>query len=256
MRLTKSKSKKYLNLFKSIEIRKDKLKEVNWNLNLVLKNKSRYVEVAKVVDIPWFLIGTIHLLESGCNFKSHLHNGDPLTGRTVQVPVNRPVKGKPPFTWEESAEDALREQGLTRIRNWTLPRILYSLEKYNGPGYHNRGLNSPYLWSFSNHFAKGKYVADGKFDPDAISKQCGGAVILHMLEKMGEIPKFDLGQVAEPVSFSYSRKKVKGAKDLQKLLNKLNDEGLKVDGVPGKKTSTACKTMFGYYLKGDPRNEG
>jgi lysozyme family protein len=37
---------------------------------------------------------------------------------------------------------------------------------------------TPYLWSFSSLYEKGKFVADGVFDPAAVSKQCGAAVML------------------------------------------------------------------------------
>ena len=47
-------------------------------------------------------------------------------------------------------------------------QTLYELERYNGFGYRDRRpqVLSPYLWSFSNHYSRGKYVADGRFsDP-------------------------------------------------------------------------------------------
>ena len=56
--------------------------------------------------------------------------------------------------------------------------MLYQLERYNGFGYRKRGLVTPYLWSFSNLYIKGKFVADGHFDPNAVSKQCGAALML------------------------------------------------------------------------------
>jgi lysozyme family protein len=37
------------------------------------------------------------------------------------------------------------------------------------------------LWSFCNLYEKGKYVADGKYDPNAVSKQCGAGVMLKTL---------------------------------------------------------------------------
>jgi peptidoglycan hydrolase-like protein with peptidoglycan-binding domain len=40
---------------------------------------------------------------------------------------------------------------------------------------------SPYLWSFSNHYTRGKYVADGRFSPTAVSQQVGAAVLLKQL---------------------------------------------------------------------------
>jgi len=43
------------------------------------------------------------------------------------------------------------------------------------------GKPTPYLWSFSNLYEKGKYVADGRFDPQTISKQCGAAIMVKAL---------------------------------------------------------------------------
>jgi lysozyme family protein len=48
-------------------------------------------------------------------------------------------------------------------------------------------VKSPYLWSFSNHYTKGKYVADGHFDSNAVSQQCGGMVLLKRMEQRGLI---------------------------------------------------------------------
>jgi lysozyme family protein len=56
--------------------------------------------------------------------------------------------------------------------------MLYLLEKYNGLGYRMRGVPTPYLWSFSNLYEKGKFVQDGRYDPEAVSKQCGAALML------------------------------------------------------------------------------
>jgi lysozyme family protein len=43
------------------------------------------------------------------------------------------------------------------------------------------------LWSFSNQYDRGKYVADGKFSSTARSQQCGAAVMLKMLAEAGEL---------------------------------------------------------------------
>lgn len=128
--------------------------------------------------IPWAFIGAIHAMECGFNFAGHLHNGDPLTARTVHVPKGRPLTGTPPFTWRESAIDALTMKGFHDVRDWSVPHMLYLLERYNGMGYRMRRLASPYLWSFSNHYSRGKFVKDGIYDPHAVSKQCGVAVML------------------------------------------------------------------------------
>ena len=86
-------------------------------------------------------------MESSLNFKRHLHNGDPLTARTVHVPSGRPRQGDPPFTWEQSAADALTLRNLGPRTDWSLSGTLYALEGYNGWGYrrYHPEVFSPYL---------------------------------------------------------------------------------------------------------------
>ena len=66
--------------------------------------------------------------------------------------------------------------------DWSVETTLVRLEEYNGLGYRQRGVESPYLWSFSQYYTKGKYIKDGVFDEDAVSQQCGGATLLRRLE--------------------------------------------------------------------------
>jgi lysozyme family protein len=40
---------------------------------------------------------------------------------------------------------------------------------------------SPYLCSFTDQYSRGKYVADGKYDAAAVSKQCGAAALMKQL---------------------------------------------------------------------------
>ncbi len=190
------------------------------------------------------------------SFKKHLHNGDPLTARTVQVPKGRPTAGKPPFTWEESAVDALTMEGFTTKTDWSISGMLSSFEKYNGMGYRKRGIHSPYLWSFSNHFTRGKFTADGVFDHNAISKQVGAAVLLRrMSEKQiavkGEDAITRIKRLGEEVLFDPDNFH-ENASQLQTLLNSIGLH-LRVDGKAGKITSDAYKTIAGKFLKGDKR---
>ncbi len=148
----------------------------------LLAQRARYEAAAAPVGAPWWFVAAIHLLEAGMSFRSHLHNGDPLSARTVHVPAGRPVAGAPPFTWEESAADALAVQGIGRETAWSIPRALWRWETWNGFGYRRRGVPTPYLWSFTDRYSRGKYVADGRFDPAAVSAQCGAAAVLKLLE--------------------------------------------------------------------------
>jgi len=168
-------------LWDTMVIKPEKMPEVQFMAAKIVKNKARYEAVSKVTGVPWIVIGCIHKQESNCDFGTHLHNGDPLTARTVQVPAGRPVNGKPPFTWEESAIDALGYDGATGIKDWSIVATLNFLHRYNGLGYLNKGIYSPYLWSYTNHYVSGKYVRDGVYDPKAVSGQCGVAPLLKVL---------------------------------------------------------------------------
>ena len=170
------------NMYDACEIRPERIKEIDrWYVEPIIKHRACYEQVGEELGIPWWFIGAIHGLESAFSFRSHLHNGDPLTAHTVNVPKDRPGLGRPPFTWRESAVDALRLRGLDDLADWSVGATLDRLERYNGLGYRTRERPSPYVWSFSRHYEKGKFVADGDFDPDAVSKQCGGATLMRRL---------------------------------------------------------------------------
>jgi len=179
----------YEKSFAAMVTRPEQKSLVNWHVNQLVKNQTRYRNVSRQVNnVPWAMIGVIQAMECGFNFTCHFHNCDPLTSRTKNVPAGKPATGQPPFAWENSAVDALKLEGFENVTDWSVPHMLYLLEKYNGFGYRNMKIPSPYLWSFSNLYEKGKYVADGRFDPDAVSRQCGAAVMLKaLLDKISNL---------------------------------------------------------------------
>src|SRR5438445_10238897 len=125
----------YVRLFQDCEIRPERDHDATTLAGRITANQARYQSVATGLGIPWYFVGLVHCMEASLKFNTHLHNGDLLTARTVQAPRNRPVSGDPPFSWEESAEDALRLQLLDKWRDWSLAGTLYQLERYNGFGY-------------------------------------------------------------------------------------------------------------------------
>jgi lysozyme family protein len=167
----------YGNLWRSMTVRPSSRAALETAARKILRGKSRYMAVERATGIPWFVIGVLHYRESDCSFASHLHNGDPLSRRTYHVPAGRPPTGNPPFTWEASAKDALSYEGFASIHDWSIERIGYSCEKYNGGGYYGQDVNSPYAWAGSNHYGTrpnvGKYTSDGHFDPSAVDQQLG-----------------------------------------------------------------------------------
>lgn len=151
--------------------------------NKITANKARYDVPAQRTGVPWYFIGIVHYRECNLSFNHHLHNGDPLTAKTVHVPAGRPLQGTAPFDWAASAIDALQLRSLDKYHDWDVPSQLYRLEGYNGYGYQSHGVNSPYLWGATNHYTKGLYVADHDFDMNAVSQQIGSAPLLKLLIK-------------------------------------------------------------------------
>jgi lysozyme family protein len=183
--LTDDLRREYQSVFSSCVVSPAHAGEVNTIVTRIAPNRARYEAVGSPLGIPWFVIALIHNMECSLNFNCHLHNGDPLMGRTVHVPAGRPLNGNPPFSWEQSATDALQHEGFANLSDWSLPAVLYRFEAYNGFGYRRKGIRTPYLWSFSNQYTSGKFVQDGVFDPSAVSKQCGAAVILSQMVRNG-----------------------------------------------------------------------
>lgn len=157
----------------------------------IIDNKNRYVPLQIATGIPWYFIGLLHMRESNFNFNTHLHNGDPLNAngkykRTTHVPKNRPVK--PPengktYTFEESAIDALVYEFGT-VKDWSIERIAFLQETYNGFGYRARGVPSAYLWAGSNQYVKGKFIKDGVWDANHVDTQLGVMVVLKCILEM------------------------------------------------------------------------
>jgi len=179
----------YRDLWSTCEIKADKVSTVNAVCASIIANKERYESVSKVTGVPWQVIAVIHFMEGGGNFKSHLHNGDPLNERTVHVPAGRPKTGNPPFAWEVSAIDALGGDDQYRGKSWGIEETLFFLECYNGTGYRvgrgqatNPPRRTPYLWSYTNHYQSGKYIQDGVFSSTAVSNQVGCAAMLRTLK--------------------------------------------------------------------------
>lgn len=173
----------YLKLYCTMEI--NKIEEINKVVSFIRQNKDKYVEVSSQFNgsIPWWFISLIHYRESSLSFNTHLHNGDSLQFRTKNVPSGRPKTGNPPFTWGSSAVDALTLKGFHKESDFSIPRVLFNLEKYNGFGYrlYHKETLSPYLWSFTNHYIKGGYKSDGKWSKTYVSKQIGCAPLLKVL---------------------------------------------------------------------------
>jgi lysozyme family protein len=172
------------------------MKEVYAASQQVLTHRTRYEKVASLIGVPWYVIAVIHMREASFNFATHLSNGDPLFDsaghglKTVHVP-----SGLGPYAcWEESAVAVCkRMQWHTNTFHWDIVNALENLEVFNGTGYFLRNMRSPYIWSMSTHAQRGKFVADGVFDPSVVDRQVGCAAVLLALKAHG----VDLNEVIQ-----------------------------------------------------------
>lgn len=150
------------------------------------KNKARYQAVANRANVPPALVAAIHWRESTGDFGTYLHQGDPLGKKAVNEPNDIPVMDN----WEDAAVHALSMKdkaatgsafGLDATTTDAATLAAYA-EMYNGTGYHDRGIASPYVYSGTDEYQKGKYVSDGKFSKNAKDQQLG---VMVMLDSIG-----------------------------------------------------------------------
>jgi lysozyme family protein len=144
-------------------------------------NKQRYASMQVRAGIPAALLMALGEREAGTGvFHSYFGNGEAIIGtgrKSHLVPV-----GRGPFmTWEAGVLDAVAIDGLDKIAQWSIARALYEAELYNGFGYRQYGIHSPYLWAGTDQYTVGKYRSDGKYDANLEDAQLGVVPILKAL---------------------------------------------------------------------------
>jgi lysozyme family protein len=159
----------------------------------LVASKARY-QIVSTTGVPWAVIAVIHERESSQSWKASLAQGDPWDRVSIHVP-----RGRGPFqSWEAAACDALINCAPYAAKNtdWTVGGALVILEEYNGLGYEHGPVDakghryppqaSPYNWAGTDQYTKGKYIADGHFDPDAVDHQLGCAGLLKAMIKLDQ----------------------------------------------------------------------
>ena len=156
--------------------------DINNFRNIYKNNKAIYEEISRETGLPPDLIAALHYRESGCNFNTYLHNGDPLGKPTTHVPSGIYFNN-----FIDAAVDALsgrkslRDKYKLNSESADMAAMMAFAESYNGLGYYNKGTVSSYVYSGTNVYQKGKYVADHKYDPNAIDAQPGVYLLINSL---------------------------------------------------------------------------
>lgn len=225
-------------------------------------NKARYLTIArraKMPDIGWVFIAVSHYRESAQDFTKNLGQGDPLGKVTTHVPAGRgPFLG--PTAFEDAAVDALVNCAphAARLTDWSAPGMLTNLERYNGLGYANGPVTkrngvvvarypaqpSAYIWSGTDQYKKGKYVADGVFDPNTVDKQLGCAGLILAMMQLDSSISFE-GTAPPSPAIDAPAPAASGILDARWLQNSLNaldaSPPLSVDGISGPSTRNAVR---------------
>jgi lysozyme family protein len=158
----------YANLLARMKI--TRLPEATAIAGRLLTNVSqgKYAEISAKLGIPQIFIATSFERESSSNFMLSPAQGDPWNERSVHVPA-----GRGPYpNWAAAAIDTYTHEGLVGL-TWDWTRLCYEGEMFNGFGYRAYGLQTPYDWSGTNNYVRGKFVSDGKFNGSVVDAQLG-----------------------------------------------------------------------------------
>ncbi len=205
-------------------------------------HEDRYKAAGLAAGVPPELIAAIHWRESHGNFKTYLHQGDPLGRPAVNWPSDIPV-----FTvWEDAAAHALGQKqskldalGITATTADPTALVTFA-EAYNGLGYYNGGRPSPYVFSGTDEYSSGKFVSDGRYRRTEVDKQLGVATMLQALSDR------HTGLEAAIAAATPTLKRGDETTGVAKLQQLLIDQGYltgDADGAYGGGTKRAVKSM-------------
>ena len=219
-------------------------------------DQGYYQSVSEEDGIPQVWMATSFERESSSNFHTSPAQGDPLWEKSIHVP-----RGLGPYidhtdinplhwvqAWARAAKDAYHIDRLDTVgaANWSWERACFEGELFNGFGYRQFGVNTPYLWACTSHYTVGKYGSDGHFNRSMHDTQIG--IVPVMFRMVSLRPSLSLSNAfpsssptpmpqAAPVA-------LKDARALQIALNTLGtDPPLVVDDSYGRMTRRAVSSF-------------
>jgi len=139
--------------------------------------------------VPWWFTAIVSEREYGGppHWDRQLGQGDPLHSVSHNDPAGRgPFLDHPGDTmpgndaWTRCCLDALIDCAphAARWTDWSPGGTLTIWEEYNGLGYAAHGVPSAYVWSGSDQYVSGKFVADHVYRPGVKDVQEGCAPLL------------------------------------------------------------------------------
>jgi lysozyme family protein len=156
---------------------------------------------SELVPVPWWFIAVVSEREYGGppHWDKQLGQGDPLNEKSRDVPANMGPYLEHPGditpghdAWTRCCLDVLINSApfAAKWKLWTSGGTLTLWEEYNGLGYAARGIPSAYVWSGTDQYVSGKFVADHVFNANRVDVQEGCAPILAMMMALDSTIKF------------------------------------------------------------------
>lgn len=148
-------------------------KEIEDFKEIYENNADIYQRISEQTGFPPELVAALHYRESGCNFERTIANG---TGLPNGV------------DFETDAINVLNDwkagynMGEQIISDDDLAEMLEIAEKYNGTGYREHNIESPYVYSGTNLYTEGKFPSDGDFDENLVDQQPGVYLLITSLQ--------------------------------------------------------------------------
>lgn len=213
----------------------------------VIRNFDRYGDASVETLVPSPFVGTLDLRESDCDPRAALGQGDPWNQVSTHVP-----RGNGPWrSWKDAAVFYINHDHLNDITvPWSMAYACWKGEIWNGFGPRNHGIFTGYLWAGTNHYTRGKYVADSVWDPGHVDEQLG---IIPVILRIAELfPSVAIGQPivpsgeAPPLVPMSAPFGLTGTAWIQRSLNTLmpaDDDLLVVDGNYGRHTREAVRNF-------------
>lgn len=248
----------YSQLLSVMTVRPECRKAIDDAAARVLSFRRNFESVRAAIGVPVIFSGPSFLREADLDFSLSPAQGDPWRRVSKHVP-----RGLGPYrSWQDAAVAAYRVNGIDKVGdgNWTWELECFYAEALNGFGYRDEHrMHSPYLWAGTNIQTRGKYVADGKFDPEHMDEQVG---VIPLAKRLVEIapdlalrpvtisPPATSGLAPLPKAIASTLpadKQPGGVRWLQAALNKIGYE-IAEDGNYGRETRhavAAFKRAFG-----------
>lgn len=171
-------------------------------------NKDKYSAVSanlrqQGINMSPEQVAALHWREASGSFTKSIANGQRLGTNIRKDGRLGQGSGADAFSnttnWVQNATEVLaykvnEKKNFTNTTDFSKQGSFYKFaEAYNGLGYQKRGQPSPYVYAGTSGYQKGKFVADGKYNPNYVDQQLGVAAMTQLL---GQGSGFDINNPA------------------------------------------------------------